>query len=44
MEVPLKIIFEDFAPSDAVGKRVRENMNKLEHFFSHITSARVVIS
>lgn len=44
MEVPLKIIFEDFAPSEAVEKKVHENMQKLEHFFSHITSARVVIS
>ena len=44
MEVPLKIIFEDFAPSEAVEAKVRENMDKLEHFFSHITSARVVIS
>lgn len=44
MEVPLKIVFEDFAPSEAVEQKVRENMNKLEHFFSHITSARVVIS
>ena len=44
MEVPLKITFEDFPPSEAVEKKVRESMIKLEHFFSHITSARVVIS
>ena len=44
MMQPLEIVFEDIEPSDAIRTRAREEMEKLEQFNKHITSARVVIA
>lgn len=43
MQTPLQISFHDVNHSDAVEERVREKVKKIEHFFDHITSCRVVI-
>ena len=43
MQLPLEIVFKDLDHSDAVEARVRQEAQKLERFFSHITSCRVVI-
>jgi ribosomal subunit interface protein len=43
MQVPLEIVFEGMDPSEAVQVRIRQEAEKLEKFFSRITSCRVVI-
>lgn len=43
MQLPLEIAFKDLDHSDAVETRVRQEAQKLERFFSHITSCRVVV-
>jgi putative sigma-54 modulation protein len=43
MQVPAKISFHGVDTSEAVEERVNERLAKLEHFFDHITTARVVI-
>jgi ribosomal subunit interface protein len=43
MQLPLQIMFEHVAQSDALEAAVRKEAQKLERFFDRITSARVVI-
>lgn len=43
MDIPLQITFRNMDRSDAVEDRVRELTAKLERFFDHITSCRVMI-
>ena len=43
MQVPLEIVFEGMAPSDAVRARIRREASRLERFHGRITSCRVVI-
>ena len=43
MNVPLQITFRNMEPSEAVEAAVREKAEKLNHFFPHIMSCRVVI-
>lgn len=43
MQIPLQISFHDVDHSEALEERVREKVKKVEHFFDHITSCRVVI-
>ncbi len=43
MDIPLQINFRNMEPSDAVEDNVREKVEKLEQYFSHLKSCRVVI-
>ena len=43
MQVPLQIVFEHIAHSDAVEAAIRKEAKKLERFYDRITSARVII-
>ena len=43
MQIPLQITFRHFPTSDALEARIREKAAKLEQFFPHITSCRVVV-
>lgn len=43
MQVPLQITIRGIAPSEALESRIREKMAKLDEFFDHITSCRVVV-
>lgn len=43
MEIPLQINFRNMEPSAAVEARVREKAKKLEQYFHHLTSCRVVV-
>jgi ribosome-associated translation inhibitor RaiA len=43
MQVPLEIVFEGMAPSEAVRARIRREASRLERFHNRITSCRVVI-
>jgi ribosomal subunit interface protein len=43
MDVPLELSFRNMDPSDAVAARVREKVAKLEQYFGHINSCRVVV-
>lgn len=43
MQIPVEVTFKDLDHSEAVEAKVREEAQKLERFFSHITSCRVVI-
>lgn len=43
MQVPLQISFHGVDHSDAVEDRIREKAAKLETYFDHITSCRVVV-
>jgi cold shock CspA family protein/ribosome-associated translation inhibitor RaiA len=43
MQVPLQIVFEHVAHSDAVEAAVRKEAERLERFYDRITSAQVVI-
>ncbi len=43
MDIPLQVTFRNMDPSDAVEAKVRERAEKLETYFGHITSCRVVI-
>lgn len=43
MQIPLQIVFRGIPPSEAVEARVREKVDKLERFHSHIMSCRVAI-
>jgi cold shock CspA family protein/ribosome-associated translation inhibitor RaiA len=44
MQVPLQIAFEGVKHSDAIEARIREEAEKLEHFFGRIISGRVVVA
>jgi ribosome-associated translation inhibitor RaiA len=43
MQVPLQIVFEHIAHSDAIEASVRKEALRLERFYDRITSARVVM-
>jgi len=43
MDIPLQISFRNMDRSDAVEAKAREKAAKLEAFFDHITSCRVVV-
>lgn len=43
MDLPLQVTFRNMDRSDAVEARVRERAAKLERFFEHVTSCRVVV-
>lgn len=43
MEIPLQIIFRGIPPSDAVEAKIREKVDKLERFHTHIMSCRVAV-
>lgn len=43
MQIPLQITIRDMEHSEALETRIREKMNKLEEFFKHIMSCRVVV-
>lgn len=43
MDVPLEIAFHNTEPSDFVEARVRERVARLERYYSHINSCRVVV-
>ena len=43
MQIPLEIVFEGMAPSEAVRARIKREASRLERFHGRITSCRVVI-
>lgn len=43
MQIPLQITIRGIAPSEALEKRIRDKAAKLDEFFDHITSCRVVV-
>lgn len=43
MKLPLQIGFRNMNPSEAVEAKVRERVDKLEQFYDHIMSCRVVV-
>jgi len=43
MEIPLQITFKNAESSDVIEKEIRERAKKLERFFDHIMSCRVVV-
>ncbi len=43
MKIPLQITFRGVAPSEALEKRIQDKTAKLDEFFEHILSCRVVV-
>ena len=43
MQLPLQITFRDMEPSEAVEANIRERAAKLDRFYNHIMSCRVVV-
>jgi ribosomal subunit interface protein len=43
MDIPLQISFRNLDASEAVEAKIREKVDKLEQFFGHIVSCRVVV-
>lgn len=43
MQLPLQITFRDMEPSEAVEANIRERATRLERFYNHIMSCRVVV-
>lgn len=43
MELPLQISLHGIEPSDALHNAIREKAEKLDHYYSHIMSCRVVL-
>ena len=43
MQLPLQITFRHMDPSDAIEARIREEAEKLDQFYEHIMSCRVVV-
>lgn len=43
MQTPLQITIRDIPPSEALETHIRDKANKLEEFFNHIMSCRVVV-
>ena len=43
MQIPLQITIRGIAPSEALEKRIRDKAAKLDEFFDHITSCRVMV-
>jgi ribosomal subunit interface protein len=44
MDIPLQVSFKNMDHSEAVEANVREKAAKLDQYFSHLTSCRVVIA
>lgn len=44
MQVPLQVTFEGIGHSDSIEARIRKEVLKLEQFYDHITSARIVVA
>lgn len=43
MDIPLQVSFRNMEHSPAIEDRVREKAGKLEQYFHHLTSCRVVV-
>ena len=43
MKLPLQIVFRNLGPSEAIEAKVRERAEKLEKYYEHIMSCRVVV-
>jgi ribosomal subunit interface protein len=43
MQIPLQITIRDMEHSEALETHIRDKVNKLEEFFNHIMSCRVVV-
>jgi ribosomal subunit interface protein len=43
MKLPLQVVFRNMGPSDAVEAKIRERADKLDHFYEHIMSCRVLV-
>ncbi len=43
MQIPLQITIRDVEQSEALEKHIREKAEKLDEFFNHIMSCRVVV-
>jgi ribosomal subunit interface protein len=43
MQLPLQIVFRNMGPSEAIEAKVRERAERLEKFYEHIMSCRVVV-
>ena len=43
MDIPLQITFHNIKKSEVLEKKIQERVNKLEKFFDHIISCRVVV-
>ena len=43
MQIPLQITIRDVEHSEALEAHIRSKVSKLEEFFNHITSCRVVV-
>lgn len=43
MEIPLQITFRNMAPSEAIEKRIRKKVEKLELLYNRLLSCRVII-
>lgn len=43
MDIPLELAFHNMAPSDGLTQSVKREVARLERFFDHIISCRVVI-
>ena len=43
MQIPLQITIRDIAHSEALDTHIRDKAGKLDGFFKHITSCRVVV-
>ena len=43
MQLPLQITFRDMEPSEAVEANIRERAERLERFYDHIMSCRVMV-
>ena len=43
MQLPIQITFRDMEPSDAVEANIRERATRLDRFYDHIMSCRVVV-
>jgi ribosomal subunit interface protein len=43
MNLPLQIVFRNMGPSEAIDAKVRERAEKLEKYYEHLMSCRVVV-
>ena len=43
MQIPMQITIRDMEHSEALEAKIREKANKLDEFFNHIMSCRVVV-
>jgi ribosomal subunit interface protein len=44
MEIPLQISFQGIDQSDALSSAIREKARKLERYYAHVMSCRVVLA